>query len=173
MTKVSSGAVIWLTGLSGAGKSTIADALMKRLGARAELLDGDALRAVMPAGFSKGDRDAHVRRVGFFASRLAHHGVVVVAALVSPYREARAFARSLTPRFYEVHVATPLATCEARDPKGLYQRARAGAIQGFTGIDDPYEAPLAPELVIDTRDVTPDEAAAHILELVERDGERR
>lgn len=162
------GAVVWLTGLSGAGKSTIAAALLERLAGRpTELLDGDALRAVMPSGFSKDERDAHVRRVGYFASRLAHHGVTVVAALVSPYREARDFARSLAPRFVEVYVATPLEECERRDVKGLYRRARAGEITQFTGVDDPYEPPLAPELVIDTRTGTPEEAAAKILALLD------
>lgn len=147
-------AVLWLTGLSGAGKSTIAQAVVERLAARGvpvEALDGDVMRAMFPGtGFSRADRDAHVRRVGYLASRLEAHGVVVVASLISPYRDSRAFVRGLCRTFVEIHVATDLAECERRDPKGLYQRARAGAIMQFTGIDDPYEPPEAPDLVIDT-----------------------
>jgi 3'(2'), 5'-bisphosphate nucleotidase len=160
--------VVWLTGLSGAGKSTIADVLAAELrdrGARVELLDGDAIRSVFPAtGFTRPERDAHIRRVGFLASRLEAHGVTVIASLVSPYRESRDFVRGLCTRFLEVHVATSLEECERRDPKGLYARARAGAIPHFTGIDDPYEAPLAAELSIDTTQSTPAEAATRIVQ---------
>jgi adenylylsulfate kinase len=129
-----------------------------------ELLDGDAIRELFPAtGFTRPERDAHIRRVGYLASRLEAHGVTVVASLVSPYRESREFVRSLCRRFVEVHVATAFAECERRDPKGLYRRARAGEIANFTGLDDPYESPEAPEIVIDTTVMTPDEAAARIL----------
>ena len=115
--------VVWFTGLSGSGKTTLAHAVARALEARgrpAELLDGDALRAVMPSGFSREERDAHVRRVGFFASRFEHHGVIAVAALISPYRASRAYARSLCKKFVEVHVSTPLGVCEGRDVKGLH-----------------------------------------------------
>jgi len=162
-----SGCVVWLTGLSGAGKSTIAEEVCRRLTRQAvahEYLDGDAIRAVFPSiGFSRADRDAHVRRVGYLASRLEHHGIVVIAALVSPYRESRDFVRSLCGHFLEVHVATPLAICEGRDVKGLYARARSGRLAGFTGIDDPYEPPAAPELFIDTTEISVETAASLIL----------
>jgi 3'(2'),5'-bisphosphate nucleotidase len=164
-------AVVWLTGLSGAGKSTIAAALTTRLvarGARVEPLDGDAIRDVFPAtGFSRAERDAHVRRVGYLASRLEAHGVTVVASLVSPYRDARQFVRSLCRRFVEVHVATPLDECERRDPKGLYRRARAGELAHFTGVDDPYEPPDAPEITLDTRELSAAAAADRILAVLE------
>ena len=161
------GAVVWFTGLSGAGKTTIARALAARLATqstRLELLDGDVLRDVMPTGFSREERDAHVRRIGWFASRLEHHGVIVLASLVSPYREARATARGFCRTFIEVHVATPLEECERRDVKGLYARARRGEIKAFTGIDDPYEPPLTPELVIDTTKVSENDAVTSVIE---------
>lgn len=160
-------AVLWLTGLSGAGKTTIAQALVARLtaaGAEAELIDGDVMRQVFPGtGFTRADRDAHVRRVGYLASRLEAHGTTVVAALISPYRDSRAFVRAACRRFVEIHVATDLAECERRDPKGLYRRARAGEITQFTGIDDPYEPPAAPEIVVDTMRESADAAADRIL----------
>lgn len=160
-------AVVWFTGLSGAGKSTIAEALASRLrarGAAVEPLDGDALRAVFPGtGFSREERDAHVRRVGYLASRLEAHGVTVVASLISPYRDARTFVRGLCRTFVEVHVATSLEECERRDPKGLYARARAGQLTQFTGLDDPYEAPLTPEIVVDTSRESAEAAADRIL----------
>src|SRR6185295_12046071 len=133
------GAVIWFTGFSGSGKSTIARRVVEELGRRGEEvehLDGDAIRTVFPStGFSRPERDAHVRRVGYLASRLAAHGVVAVASLISPYEESRAFVRSLCERFLEIHVSTPLEECERRDAKGLYARARRGEIASFTGID--------------------------------------
>lgn len=159
-------AVVWLTGLSGAGKSTIASALHRELGTRgvpAECLDGDIVRLFSPTGFSRQDRDAHVRRVGFLASRLEFHGITVICALISPYADARRQVRSLCRRFIEVHVATPLAECERRDPKGLYARARRGELSNFTGIDDPYEVPESPTLVIDTTRLSVDDAVRVIL----------
>ena len=160
-------AVVWLTGLSGAGKTTIAAELVSRLtarGAAVESLDGDALRSALPGtGFSRAERDAHVRRVGYLASRLEAHGVVVVASLISPYRDSRAAVRALCSTFVEVHVATALEECERRDPKGLYRRARAGEITQFTGVDDPYEPPAAPEIVVDTANESPAAAAERIL----------
>ncbi len=160
-------AVVWLTGLSGSGKSTIAAALVARVQAvwpRVELLDGDALRAALPpAGFGRDEREAHVLRAGYLASRLEHHGVFVVCALISPYAASRDRVRRMCRRFIEVHVATPLDECERRDVKGLYARARRGDLRQFTGVDDPYEAPVRPEVTIDTRRVDADEAAAIIL----------
>lgn len=161
------GAVVWFTGLSGAGKSTLAAAVEQALaarGARTECLDGDALRLLTPTGFSRAERDTHVKRVGFLASRLEYHGVTVVCALISPYAEARQYVRALCRHFVEVYVATPLAECERRDPKGLYARARRGEIQNFTGIDDPYEPPGKPEVVIDTSVMPLDEAVTRIVE---------
>lgn len=156
-------AVVWFTGLSGAGKSTIACEVFRRLqsaGARVELLDGDAIRSVFPnTGFSREERDGHISRVGFLASRLEHHGVIVLCALVSPYLISRARVRAMCRRFLEVHVATPLDECERRDVKGLYKRARRGDVVRFTGVDDPYEPPVNPELHIDTTNLTVSAAA--------------
>jgi adenylylsulfate kinase len=158
--------VLWFTGLSGAGKSTIAAAVadeLRRRNIATEYLDGDAVRLFSPAGFSRADRDAHVQRVGFLASRLEHHGVTVVCALISPYAEMRQHVRRLCRRFVEIYVSTPLAECERRDPKGLYRRARQGEITHFTGIDDPYEPPLDPELVLDTTTFSVEAAVAAAL----------
>jgi adenylylsulfate kinase len=158
--------VLWFTGLSGAGKSTLAEAVNRQLsdrGIRTEFLDGDAVRALSPTGFTRADRDAHVKRVGFLASRLEHHDVTVVCALISPYAETRHYVRRLCKRFIEIYVATPLEVCERRDVKGLYARARRGELSHFTGIDDPYEPPVAPELVLDTTRLTVDEAAIRVI----------
>jgi adenylylsulfate kinase len=161
-------AVVWLTGLSGSGKSTLADWVageLVRRGHPVERLDGDSMRAFFPnTGFSKGERDAHVRRVGFLASRLEAHGITVIASFVSPYRESRDFVRGLCQRFIEVYVATPLAECERRDVKGLYAKARRGEIGEFTGISDPYEPPLVPDLTIDTSRMNVEDAGRCILE---------
>jgi adenylylsulfate kinase len=147
--------VLWFTGLSGSGKSTIAvrvhEALVGR-GTDVEYIDGDALREVFPnTGFTRAEREEHLRRTGYMASRLAAHGVTVIASFVSPYRESRDFIRRLCPGFVEIFVATSLDECERRDVKGLYARARRGEIRNFTGIDDPYEVPEHPELTLDTR----------------------
>ena len=164
-------ATLWLTGLSGSGKSTIADALVERLegmGLPVELLDGDVVRSVFPAtGFTKEERDLHVRRIGFLASRLERHGVFVVCSFISPYRESRAWVRAQCERFVEIHVATSLEECERRDVKGLYARARAGEIRHFTGIDDPYEAPEDPEIRIETTGRTVAQAVDGILAWLE------
>jgi adenylylsulfate kinase len=160
-------AVVWLTGLPSAGKSTIAERLTAELrerGVPVEHLDGDGVREVFPTGFTRTERHEHNRRIAFLASRLEHHGVTVVTSFVSPYRESRAYARSLARRFIEVHIATPLEECERRDVKGLYARARKGELRQLTGIDDPYEPPANPELTIDTRSVSVDEASQQILE---------
>ena len=165
-------AVLWFTGLSGSGKSTIAQrvcAELERLGHRVEYLDGDTIRDIFPAtGFSKAERDLHIKRVGHLASRLERNGVLVVAAFISPYAETRQFVRGLCSRFVEIFVSTPLAVCEQRDVKGLYAKARRGEITQFTGIDDPYEAPVSPELQIDTADVPVDGAAGQVLEYLDR-----
>jgi adenylylsulfate kinase len=170
------GSVLWFTGFSGAGKSTIATEVWRRLmnaGTACELLDGDAVRAISPTGFGKSDRQAHIRRVGFLASRLEHHGVTVLCALISPYIESRENARQLCRRFLEIHVSTPLAVCERRDAKGLYAAARRGEISDFTGLDSPYEAPMAPDLSIDTTELSIDAATDLVLRLwVERVGGR-
>ena len=160
-------AVLWFTGLSGSGKSTIAtrvhEALVRR-GVDVEYIDGDALRSVFPnTGFTREERDEHLRRTGYLASRLEAHGVTVVASFVSPYRESRDFIRKLCRDFVEIYVATPLEECERRDVKGLYARARRGEIPNFTGIDDPYEPPEHPELTLDTRAVSVDECVAAVL----------
>jgi 3'(2'),5'-bisphosphate nucleotidase len=164
------GRVIWFTGLSGSGKSTLARRVVEALQARGEpveYLDGDTIRDIFPAtGFSREERDGHIRRVGYLASRLERHGVTVVASLVSPYRASRDFVRGLCRRFVEVHVATPLAECERRDAKGLYARARRGEIRQFTGIDDPYEAPASPEVRIDTTGRTVDDAVERVLDAI-------
>ncbi len=161
-------AVLWFTGLSGSGKSTVASRVyqeLKRRGRKVEYLDGDVLRGIFPkTGFTREERDEHIRRTGYLASRLEAHGVTVVASFVSPYRESRDFVRGLCRSFIEVYVATPLEECERRDVKGLYARARRGEIRNFTGLDDPYEAPENPEINFDTRTVSVEEAVARILE---------
>ncbi len=162
--------VIWFTGLSGAGKTTLArhveGELLKR-GAKCELLDGDAIRSVFPStGFTRAERHAHVCRVGYLASRLEWHGIFAIGALISPYTESRAFVRNLCRSFIEVHLSTPLSECERRDVKGLYARARRGEIKSFTGIDDPYEAPVAPELTIDTSEVSVEDAGEQVMRLI-------
>jgi len=149
------GFVIWLTGLSGAGKSTIAEALAPELlaaGKKVELLDGDVVRTHLSRGlgFSREDRDINVARIAFVAHLLARNGVVVLVSAISPYRATREAARATIGDFVEVHVAPPLEECIRRDTKGLYEKALAGAIPQFTGISDPYEAPEAPELTLDT-----------------------
>ena len=170
------GAVVWLTGLSGSGKSTIARELEARLAKRgrsAYVLDGDSLRTGLCSdlGFSAQDRAENVRRAGEVAALLADAGIIVIGALISPYREGRDAARTKLPegRFLEVFLDVPLEECERRDPKGLYRRARAGEIEGFTGIDAPYEAPESPELVLPTHQMTLEEAAKRLEALL---GER-
>lgn len=164
--------VVWFTGLSGSGKSTLAEALFKRLkdqNVKVEELDGDIIRNIFPkTGFSKEERNRHVRRVGFLASKLEENGVTVIASFISPYRESRDFVRSQCRNFVEVHVSTPLEVCEQRDVKGLYAKARAGEITQFTGIDDPYEEPLNPEIKIDTSKYSVDESVDIILKKMKK-----
>lgn len=162
------GDVLWLTGPPAAGKTTLALAVVERLrarGARVEILDGDEMRHVLSSelGFSRSDREKHIRRVAAVAELLARNGVTVVVALVSPYRSIREEMRALFARFVEIHVTCPLETLVARDPKGLYRRAMAGEIHDFTGIDAPYEAPLSPELTIDTSMTSTPDAADQIV----------
>jgi adenylyl-sulfate kinase len=166
------GAVLWLTGLSGAGKSTLADALLPRLraaGKKVEVLDGDVVRTHLSKGlgFSREDRDSNVARIAFVAGLLARNGVVVLVAAVSPFRSARDDARNAIvaagAEFVEIHVAPPLATCIERDVKGLYKKAIAGEIAQFTGVSDPYEEPLHPEIKIDTSAVSVDDAVQQII----------
>ena len=150
--------VLWFTGLPSSGKSTLADEVAKHLqqkGIKLERLDGDVVRGIFPkTGFSREDRNMHIRRIGFLCSILEKNGVCPVASFVSPYRESRDFVRGMTNNFIEIHVAAPLEECEKRDVKGLYKKARAGEIRQFTGIDDPYEIPPNPELTIETHKKT-------------------
>ncbi|MDZ4825044.1 MAG: adenylyl-sulfate kinase [Actinomycetota bacterium] len=167
------GFCLWFTGLSGAGKSTIANIVVAELrerGTRVELLDGDEVREHLSKGlgFSKEDRDTNVRRIGFVAGLLARNGVVAVTAAISPYRAVRDEIREWIDDFVEIHVATSLEDCEARDVKGLYAKARAGEIPEFTGVTDPYEPPENPELVIETAGKSPEESAAEILTFLGR-----
>jgi len=169
------GFCLWFTGLSGAGKSTIANIVVAELRARGlnvELLDGDEVREHLSKGlgFSKEDRDTNIRRIGFVASLLARNGAVPVTAAISPYRAVRDEVRSWIENFVEIHVATSLADCEARDVKGLYAKARAGEIPEFTGVSDPYEPPLDPEITVDTAGRTPQESAAVVLDWLEAKG---
>jgi adenylyl-sulfate kinase len=173
-----SGFVIWLTGLSGAGKSTIASALSNELEARGVLvdkLDGDVVRTHLSAGlgFSKEDRDTNIHRIGWVASRIARAGGVVVVSAISPYEDARQFARRIVEAhapFFLVHVATGVEECARRDVKGLYARAFAGELKEFTGVNDPYEEPVDPELRLGTEGRTPDECAAAVLARLEQLG---
>ncbi|WP_138430289.1 adenylyl-sulfate kinase [Fodinibius saliphilus] len=163
--------VLWFTGLSGSGKSTISEevyAQLKEQGYEVEHLDGDAVREVFPkTGFSKEERDAHVKRVGFIASLLQKHGVFVVASFISPYQDARDFVRDMCEDFTEVHISTPLEVCEERDVKGLYEQARKGEIDNFTGISDPYEEPENPEIEIDTTNISVEEGVQMVFDYLE------
>jgi len=167
-----SGFVIWFTGLPAAGKSTVAGLVGRELEQRGLLvdpLDGDVVRTHLSKGlgFSKEDRDTNIERIGWVAARLARAGVVVVVSAISPYDDARRKARSLVEEhapFVLVHVATSLAECERRDPKGLYAKAHAGQLSGFTGVDDPYEPPLDAEFRLETEGRTPEQSAALVLD---------
>ncbi len=161
------GVTIWLTGLSGAGKSTITEALQAKLiteGYSIEVLDGDIVRTNLTKGlgFSKEDRDENIRRIGFVSHLLTRHGVIVLVSAISPYREIREEVRGKIGSFVEVFVNAPLNVCEDRDVKGLYKRARAGEIKSFTGIDDPYEPPFNPEVECRTDLETLEESVAKV-----------
>lgn len=171
------GAVVWLTGLSGAGKSTIANTLECRLhaqGAHTFVLDGDNVRRGLCAdlGFSAADRTENIRRIAEVAGLMAQAGLLVMVAAISPFRADRRLARECVPpgHFIEVHVDVPLAVAEARDPKGLYRKARQGVLPDFTGIDSPYEVPHQPELRFDTHRQSADEAATVICDLMRARG---
>ena len=173
------GATIWFTGLSGSGKSTIAFTLEHALVQRGHLayvLDGDNIRHGLNKnlGFSAADREENIRRIGEVAKLFADAGLITMTSFISPYRKDRDLVRQLHVAgklpFVEVHVSTPIATCEQRDPKGLYKKARAGELKNFTGIDDPYEEPLAAELTIDATSTSPQEATALLLEYLEKQG---
>jgi len=171
------GLCVWFTGLSGAGKSTIASVLVPMLlehGRQVTVLDGDVVRTHLSKGlgFSKEDRDVNILRIGFVAGEIARHDGTVICAAISPYRKARNEARKMVgaDQFIEIFVDTPLQVCEERDVKGLYARARRGEIKGFTGIDDPYEAPVAPEITLKTVDATPQECARSIIAYLEEKG---
>lgn len=162
------GFTIWFTGLSGAGKTTLASAVAARLrnaGARVELFDGDVLRREISndLGFSREDRDRNILRIGFLCEVLTRHGVIAIAAAISPYRETRDEVKRRIGRVLEVFVDCPLDVLSARDPKGLYKKALAGEIQNFTGVSDPYEPPLNPDVVVATDHDTVEEGVAKIV----------
>ena len=166
------GFVLWLTGLSGAGKSTVAAKLGPALaerGHRVELLDGDEVRTNLcqGLGFSRADRDTNIARIGYVAGKLAKHGVAVLVAAISPYRQARDQVRTQVDTFVEVHVAAPVSTCAERDPKGLYAKALAGQITNFTGVSDPYEPPLEPEITLHTDTQSVDDSVHQVLTWLE------
>jgi adenylylsulfate kinase len=168
---MNSGFVIWLTGLSGSGKTTIADVLvpkLTRLGLRVERLDGDEVRRELSPdlGFSKQDRETHAKRVVYVSKLLARNGVAVIVALISPYRSFRAVARQEIEDFVEVYVKCSIETCAKRDPKGLYKKAFKGEIKDMTGLQDPYEEPLNPEVIADTELASPEINAEKILDIL-------
>ncbi|MCI0462841.1 MAG: adenylyl-sulfate kinase [Gemmataceae bacterium] len=173
------GATLWFSGLSGSGKSTFAftleHALVQR-GRLAYVLDGDNIRHGLNKnlGFSAADREENIRRIGEVARLFADTGVIAMTSFISPYRKDRDTVRALHVAgklpFIEIHVNTPIGTCEQRDPKGLYKKARAGELKNFTGIDDPYEEPLNPELTLDAARVSPQEGAVLLLDYLEKQG---
>ena len=169
MRDLSHGATVWFTGLPSSGKTTLAHALSKRLADagydRVEVLDGDVAREHLTKGlgFSREDRDENVRRIGWVASLLARNGVIVLASVISPYRSVRDEVRELHDgRFVEVYVATPVEVCVSRDVKGLYAKQAAGELTGLTGVDDPYEPPLSPEVVVPTHQQSIEESVEQI-----------
>ncbi|HTA92589.1 MAG TPA: adenylyl-sulfate kinase [Polyangiaceae bacterium] len=169
------GFTVWLTGLPCSGKSSVAKLLAERLlnqGRLVEVLDGDVVRQNLSQGlgFTREDRDRNVRRVGFVANLLSRNGVAVVVSLVSPYRATRDEVRATIGRFVEVHVDCPISECERRDVKGMYSKARAGTLQGFTGVDDPYECPEHPEITLHTNRETVEESTGVILGALRRLG---
>ncbi|MFB2979649.1 adenylyl-sulfate kinase [Microseira sp. BLCC-F43] len=169
------GVTVWFTGLSGAGKTTISRAVEQELRSRrrlVEILDGDIVRQNLTKGlgFSKEDRDENIRRIGFVAHLLTRNGVVVLVSAISPYRDIRQQVRERIGDFIEVYVNAPLEVCEQRDVKGLYKKARAGEIKQFTGIDDPYEAPLKPEVLCRTDMESEAESVAKVVRTLEEFG---
>jgi adenylylsulfate kinase len=169
------GVTVWFTGLSGGGKTTISQGLEKFLKERnffVEVLDGDLVRNHLSKGlgFSKEDRDTNIKRIGFVAHLLTRNGVIAIVAAISPYRDIRDEVRAMIGDFVEVYVNAPLETCESRDVKGLYRKARAGELKGFTGIDDPYQEPTNPEVVCYTAIETIDESVAKVINKLEELG---
>ncbi|HEU5229438.1 MAG TPA: adenylyl-sulfate kinase [Ktedonobacteraceae bacterium] len=169
------GFTIWFTGLSGAGKSTLSEAIEQRLkaqGRNVEVLDGDIVRTHLSKGlgFSREDRDINIKRIAFVCSLLTRNGVVCISAAISPYREAREWARKEIGNFVEVYVKCPLDVCRQRDVKGLYKLVDEGKITNFTGVDDPYEEPEHPELVINTDQETVEESIQRIFAKLEQLG---
>ncbi|MEG4211402.1 adenylyl-sulfate kinase [Microcoleus sp. S13_B4] len=169
------GFILWFTGLSGSGKTTITKALepeLKARGCKVEILDGDVVRTNLSKGlgFSQEDRDTNIRRIGFVAHLLSRNGVAVMTAAISPYRAIRDEIRAMEQNFVEVYITAPLEVCEDRDVKGLYAKARAGEIKGFTGIDDPYEEPLNPEIICYTERESVEESVKKVLSKLEELG---
>jgi adenylyl-sulfate kinase len=165
--KMHQGFTLWLTGMPGAGKTTISSLLetwLRQQGARVELLDGDEVRKRLSKGlgFSREDRDENIRRIGFVAELLSRNGVIAIVAAISPYRAVKQELRSRIRAFIEIHVDCPMDVLITRDTKGLYKKALRGEIAHFTGISDPYEPPLDPELVIDSSSETPEQSAARV-----------
>ncbi|HVZ81471.1 MAG TPA: adenylyl-sulfate kinase [bacterium] len=169
------GFTLWFTGLSGSGKSTIAERVafkLERRGLPVEVLDGDVVRTHLSKGlgFSREDRDANIKRVGFVCQLLTRHGVIAVASVISPYRDARDYNRAKIRDFIEVYTRCPVEVCAERDLKGLYQKAKAGEIKGFTGVDDPYEPPLNPEVVCRTDTESVEESVEKVLQKIKELG---
>lgn len=162
--------VIWLFGLSGAGKTTIAEKVVQKLRAKnlaVEYLDGDTIRALFPTtGFERQERIDHIKRVGLLASSLEKNNVFVVVALITPFEEARDFVRKLCKNFILTYVKAPLAICEKRDVKGLYKKARAGEIKNFTGIDSPFDEPSTADLVLDTTQLDLDSCIKSVMQKI-------
>ncbi len=173
--KKNKGFVLWFTGLPCSGKSTLAELLkpeLEKRGRLVDVLDGDVVRTHLTKGlgFSKEDRDTNIRRIGFVAGLVARHGGIAITAAISPYRAIRDEIRGTVENFIEVFVNTPLETCIKRDVKGMYKKALAGEMKGFTGVDDPYEAPVSPEITILTETETPEQSAERILGKLEQLG---
>ena len=169
------GFTLWFTGLSGSGKSTISEILEKKFRQKTvkiEVLDGDVVRTHLSKGlgFSKEDRDANIRRIGYVASLLSRNGVIAITAAISPYREIRDEVRAMHENFVEVYAKCPLEVLEKRDVKGLYKKARTGELKQFTGISDPYEEPLQPEIVVETDKETPEQSAEKIIKWLTEKG---
>ncbi len=169
------GCTLWFTGMSGSGKSTLSSLLATRLramGARVEVIDGDVVRTQLcrGLGFSKDDREENIRRIGFVCELLSRNGVIAIAAAISPYRACREDLRSRIPNFIEIYMRCPVEVLAERDVKGLYRKALAGEIPNFTGISDPYEPPLAPEVTIDSSKDSLEDSVASILRVLEERG---
>jgi len=164
--------ILWFTGLSGSGKSTLSEAVYKELmkkDIKTERLDGDTVRDIFPkTGFTKIERNEHIKRVGYLASRMEKNGIFVVASFVSPYKESREFVRDLCDNFIEIYISTPLEICEKRDTKGLYKKARNGEIENFTGVNDPYEEPQNPEITIDAGKLSIEKATKKVMKYINK-----